>query len=142
MIKLPEMNEFEGTWEIHRDIEDRMSNQNGTLDGTATLSPGGFEGGMIYRETGGLNLGEDSDTMEATRIYLWNAHPSGIAVFFQDGKPFHVIEMDRSMPDAQHHCAPDMYHVVYDFNKWPNWNVQWRVRGPRKDYRMVTNYKR
>jgi len=32
--------------------------------------------------------------------------------------------------------------VTYDFRKYPQWRAEWRVEGPKKDYRMVTTYRR
>ena len=142
MAKLPHLTDFEGEWGISRTIDDRMASQVGSLTGTANLKPGGYEGGLIYREEGQLDYG-DGSSMEATRIYLWQNHDKGISVHFQDGRDFHVVELDRLMPDAQHYCAPDMYHVSYDFTNWPKkWTSVWRVQGPKKDYRMETTYAR
>lgn len=141
MANLPQLSDFTGNWNISRLIDDKKSNQTGTLEGTARLEPGGYESGLIYREEGTLDFGESSK-MEATRVYLWQSHARGIAVHFQDGKDFHIIELDRFMPDAQHFCAPDMYHVSYDFTHWPKWRAVWRVQGPKKDYRMTTDYRR
>jgi hypothetical protein len=141
MAKLPTLDQFAGDWTIERTIEDRMHGQNGQLEGGARIEPGGLEGGYIYREAGKLAL-EGGTEMEALRVYLWGPHEKGISVHFQDGRDFHVIELDRLMPDAQHHCAPDMYHVSYDFSRWPEWTSKWRVQGPKKDYKMVTRYTR
>jgi hypothetical protein len=139
MSKPPTFEQFAGKWSLTRTIEDRFSKQSGRLSGTALIEPGGFENGYIYREEGKLSL-DGAAEMEAVRVYLWAPHKRGISVHFKDGRDFHVIELDRLMPDAMHHCAPDMYHVSYDFNDWPEWSSTWRVMGPKKDYRMLTNY--
>ena len=141
MAELPQLSDFEGDWTISRTIDDRLAKQKGSLSGTARFEPGGYEGGMIYREEGTLDFGAGTK-MEATRIYLWQPHARGISVHFQDGKDFHLLELDRFMPDAQHFCSPDMYHVSYDFTAWPKWRAVWRVQGPKKDYRMITDYRR
>ena len=80
--------------------------------------------------------------MEASRRFIWEEAAGGIAVRFEDGAAFHVIDQSRSMPDANHHCDPDMYHVSYDFSRWPDWRAVWRVVGPKKDYRMSSEYRR
>jgi hypothetical protein len=46
------------------------------------------------------------------------------------------------MPGAAHECAPDQYRVGYDFRAWPRWMANWRVRGPRKHYRIVSTFTR
>lgn len=139
MATIPDLEDFAGAWTITRTIEDRKTKQDGRLTGTARIEPGGLENGYIYREEGTLSL-EGAGDMEAVRVYIWGPHKRGITVHFQDGRDFHVIELDRLMPNAQHHCAPDMYHVSYNFSLWPHWSSQWRVQGPKKDYKMITHY--
>ena len=61
-------------------------------------------------------------------------------VDYADGRPFH--EFDPARPRAAHWCDPDDYRVRYDFTRWPLWRAEWEVRGPRKDYLMMTDYRR
>ena len=44
--------------------------------------------------------------------------------------------------DAWHDCLPDFYEVSYNFTHWPEWRSIWRVRGPKKDYTMISDYRR
>jgi hypothetical protein len=60
------------------------------------------------------------------------------AVEHGDGRPFH--DFDPADPVARHLCGADDYAVRYDFADWPCWRAEWTVRGPRKDYRMVSAY--
>jgi hypothetical protein len=138
MPTLPSLADFQGRWKIERTIKDKRAGIDGTLSGEATLSPRA-QGGLTYEETGKLSYGPKS-SMEATRRYLWLPHAQGIEVQFDDGRPFHVIVLQRLMPDTNHHCDPDLYHVSYDFRTFPQWQSVWRVVGPMKDYRMVTKY--
>jgi hypothetical protein len=61
-------------------------------------------------------------------------------VLFADGRPFHAFDPGAARPEAAHDCPPDLYRVRYDFSDWPDWQAAWEVRGPRKDYRMVSRY--
>ncbi len=108
--------------------------------GTAVFTPR-VEGELVYVEEGELSFGSQPP-MAATRSYIWSRTDEGIAVQFEDGRPFHVIDGQKLMPDANHHCDPDLYHVSYDFTSWPDWRAIWRVVGPKKDYRMMSEYKR
>lgn len=109
--------------------------------GTAELTHSGK--GFAYGEIGKLTIGE-APALTATRRYLWHRaeEGQGIDVFFEDGRPFHAIDLTMTMPHAEHLCAPDLYHVTYDFRQWPDWRVEWRVVGPRKDYRLTTRLSR
>ena len=64
----------------------------------------------------------------------------GIAVFFADGRAFHRFVPAADTVEADHWCDPDTYKVRYDFSRWPVWQAEWRVTGPRKDYVMQSVY--
>ena len=130
---------FTGDWVLERAIEDVRAGETGTLAGTARFTPG--EGGLAYLEEGTLALG-GRPAVAASRRYLWReAGASAIEVRFADGRFFHRFYADEDAPAAVHDCAPDQYRVRYDFARWPRWTAEWRVRGPRKDYVMVTTYR-
>ena len=140
MAKIPALEQFTGFWVLSRRIEDMRGGLDGQLEGR-TVFTRDEGGGLIYEEQGELRYGE-MDGIEATRRYLWRQSNGGIGVFFADGSEFHTILGDRLMPDATHHCPPDLYHVSYDFTRWPDWSSVWKVVGPRKNYRMVSVYRR
>ena len=134
----PPLEAFEGAWEIARDIRDRLAGEDLRFEGQARFEPGA--GGLQYTEVGDLMLPRGG-TLRATRAYFYREGMAGIEVFFDDGRPFHRIPRGTA-PVASHWCDPDAYSVSYDFLSWPEWTTEWEVRGPRKDYRMVTCYRR
>ena len=135
MSGLPKLWDFEGDWQVSRRIEDTLSGQDGRFTGVARFERDGV--GLRYSERGVLELGGAS--MEAERVYLWRASGDGIEVLFDDGRAFHLI---NGSSEAAHWCDPDQYDVTYDFAGWPKWSSRWRVLGPRKDYVMVSDYRR
>ncbi|MEM6407291.1 MAG: DUF6314 family protein [Pseudomonadota bacterium] len=144
MAQFPDLEAFEGAWRLSRVIEDQLTQTKGTLTGEARFAI--REPGMLdYIESGALRLGSQPE-MEATRRYIWTQGEGRIVVQFEDGREFHDIRTDRLMPDAEHFCDPDLYHVSYDFTRWsakkPSWRSMWRVKGPKKDYRMLSDYTR
>lgn len=139
-LSLPQgLRDFEGTWRLSRRITDRRVGQTGHAVGRVVLERDGS--GLSYHESVTLHL-PGQLPIEGTRCYRWHACDDGIAVAFDDGRPFHTIALDRSRPEADHWCDPDEYDVVYDFVDWPVWTVTWEVQGPRKDYRMETLFAR
>jgi hypothetical protein len=134
------MARFLGRWTVLRNIFDVDSNWQGRFDGTADFSF--MTGGLSYREEGELRFA-GLIGYRATRSYQWR-FPGGsrIAVHFEDGAPFHAFDLGDGRAVASHYCDPDQYDVAYDFTRWPEWRSEWRVEGPRKDYRMVTIYTR
>lgn len=139
MPLLPDLSDFIGDWELHRQIEDKLGFLQGRMDGVVSFAQS--DPNLIYEENGQLVYG-DAPPMTATRTYIWKKHPRGIEVMYGDGSPFHVIEMNCLMPSAEHLCGADMYHVSYDFSKWPVWRAVWSVVGPSKDYRSVSTFTR
>lgn len=130
--------DFEGCWRLQRRIDDHRAGLIGQLEGLARFAPG--QGGdLILTETGCLRYGTGAP-LQAERRYLWRDEAGGIAVCFEDGRPFHWFSADR--PATRHDCPPDLYRVRYDFTLWPEWSACWQVRGPRKDYRMRSRYSR
>ncbi|MGL4281653.1 MAG: DUF6314 family protein [Albidovulum sp.] len=135
---VPGLADFAGRWSVGRRIEDRLARAEGCFDGVAEFAPGA-QGGLTYRETGELRLG-DGPAFTAERSYLWREGGGRIIVDFADGRPFHTF--DPAEPAAHHLCVADDYTVRYDFSRWPEWQAEWTVRGPRKDYTMRSLYRR
>ena len=132
--------DFLGDWRLDRRIEDALAGQVNEGEGRACLSADGG-GGLVYHET--LRLRPPGQTpLTGTRRYLWRQQGQSIAVLFDDGRPFHGIALGRDQSRDVHDCPPDRYAVRHDFGQWPEWRVEWRVRGPRKDYAMWTACRR
>ena len=133
---VPRLADFLGCWQIARRIEDRLLATTGAFEGMAEFVP--VPEGLAYHEQGMLTLG-GAAPLRAERRYLWRAGPDGrIIVDHGDGRPFHAFH--PADPAARHLCGADDYAVRYDFGDWPRWRTHWTVRGPRKDYRMVSHY--
>ena len=130
--------DFTGDWTVMRTIEDRLAGA-GRFEGTARFSPDGT--GLRYTEAGILTLSTGA-SMRAERTYLWRAIEAGlIEVLFDDARPFHRFDPNAGGAGERHYCDPDIYDVVYDFTKWPEWVSTWTVKGPRKDYIMRSTYR-
>lgn len=152
MPKLKSLVQFVGKWQLERTIIDHRNDLNGQMSGSAHFTPLDADA-LKYEEEGQLVYGAQP-AMFATRRYVWRSSTASkltnaeqnsavkVGVEFEDGRPFHTILLDRSMPDDIHHCDPDVYHVSYDFTRWPEWQSVWRVVGPAKDYRMTSVYSR
>lgn len=121
--------DFIGRWQIARQIT-QADGGRARFDGIAEWAPDG-----AYVERGQLDMGTAQFTAE--RRYRWT---EALDVFFDDGRFFHSVP--RCGGDAAHWCDPDQYDVHYDFSRWPEWTARWQVKGPRKDYVMVSTYRR
>lgn len=130
----PKLADFLGDWDLQRQIV-QGDGTTARFVGQARFHP--QDGALHYREAGHLHL-PGLSPMQAERCYLWREAAGRICVDHADGRPFH--DFDPADPQASHWCDPDDYRVTYDFRDWPRWQARWRVRGPRKDYTMVSDY--
>ena len=93
---------------------------------------------LAYNEKGEVTAPNKS-VMPAERRYFWQQPQTGLfEVLFDDKRYFHTFS--ASNPNAEHLCGDDNYVVRYDFSAWPVWRSTWQVKGPRKDYTMVSEY--
>lgn len=132
----PQLSDFLGEWRLERLILPAEGPQ-ARFSGGARFTPEGA--GLRYYETGEIVL-PGAAPMRAERAYLWHAEGAEIVVRFADGRAFH--RFTPAQPEAAHWCDPDDYRVRYDFSAWPAWVAEWQVKGPRKDYRMISRYDR
>jgi len=137
MLKI---DDFKGTWQITREITDRLAGQSGKLDGVAALTEAG-PGILHYEESGRLQMG-DGPVLEAVRRYQWHFSETGVDMTFEDGSTFHSFVPHGYVSGTDHPCGDDTYAVRYDFIPWPRWRSVWVVTGPRKDYTSVTEFTR
>lgn len=124
------LDDFAGTWELLRVIDDRRAGQVLRFEGAARFTA--RDGGLDYVETGRLVL-PGAGPVQANRRYRWAVRDGQVEVFFDDGRFFHAFALSGA-PRARHWCPPDDYAVCYDFGEWPVWSSRWSVNGPRKDY--------
>ena len=133
---------FIGLWTITREITDFSGGPNAQLTGRCDFVAEGA--GLTQAEVGTLQVMGSSTALKAERRYRWQAQGEVIAVFFDDGRFFHAFDPRGEEAQAEHDCPPDRYEVRYTFGvgELTAWTVEWRVRGPRKDYLSVTHFSR
>ena len=132
----PVLDDFVGSWRVTREISHREG-PDARFEGWVHFTPD--SAGLVYREEGELRIA-GQPVIRAERQYLWRAIDGGaIDVAFDDGRPFHRIA-SGAVPNDRHYCDPDIYDVAYDFSAWPEWACHWQVKGPRKDYSMMSRY--
>ena len=128
-----------GPWAFLRHLDDRRLQQPGSIVGWATFEPEGA--GLVYREEGRLWFGGDRGT--ATRSYRYRFYdPDRAEVEFEDGRPFHRLCLSAGRCAVEHLCGGDRYRGVFETLGANTLRVRWRVEGPRKDYRLTTDYLR
>ena len=131
---------FAGVWDVDRDIEDVRAGRRGRLPvarpscrrptGCATARRAGWRSRAHPRSL------QPAPTSGATAVAARSRCCSTMAASSTASCP---TETD---PGDVHACDPDTYRVRYDFRRWPRWQAEWRVTGPRKDYGMLSRFRR
>lgn len=134
---MPQLSDFTGKWSVSRQVHDTLSGGVTQFHGMAEFAL--QDAGLHYSESGQIVV-PGRAPMKAERRYFWEQDGDDIHVAFDDGRPFHSFSCLTNMVEAAHWCPPDQYDVSYDFRDWPRWSSTWRVKGPRKDYVMVTQF--
>ena len=130
-----------GTWRLHREVEDRLAGEHRTVAGTSVLEL--VEPGRVrWHEEGFMRWPGHDVPVQRT---LWVVREDdGWAVRFEDGRPFHPWAVGQPV---EHPCAPDHYTGLIEVDGTDgcgptSWRVEWRARGPQKDYVMRTVLRR
>jgi hypothetical protein len=129
-----------GAWEIRRNLEDGRLGQRGTFDGRAVFAPD-RAGGLAYREEGRLALG-GFETLAHQGYRFGFSAPHIAEVSFEDGRPFHALDLSAGSWEAEHLCAADLYRGLFRAEGPERWTVTWTVTGPRKDQRLESLFTR
>lgn len=130
-----------GVWQIDRQVHDARARQDGTYVGTATFL---LEGeGLSWTERGELRLGTFVGT--ATRVMHVVPGRDGAApweVRFDDGRPFHPLDLRAGACPVDHPCGEDHYAGWVRVEHEGLMVVSWRVVGPAKDHTILSRYTR
>lgn len=135
-----------GVWRIDREVHDARARTDGTYTGTATFL---LEGdGLSWTERGELRLGEFVG--QATRVMqvvpaAGAAGPRGTPpweVRFDDGRPFHPLDLRGGSCPVDHPCGEDHYTGWVRVEREDLMVVSWRVTGPTKDHTILSRYTR
>ncbi len=134
---------------MRRTIENSATGQRGSFVGVADFSPdssgAGFlsaVGGLVWTETGTLTW--PGYTGPATRtLYIEpDADSPSARVSFDDGRFFHILDIESGRCDIEHPCEPDHYVGEFIVASPEQWRTRWLVRGPAKALTIETWYRR
>jgi hypothetical protein len=130
-----------GRWRVARTVRDLATGDAGRFTGTTGFDPlpGG---GLLHREAGTFTWRGVARPAERTLRFLPGAVPGTADVRFADGRPFHDLDLTSGRYVADHPCAADLYRGEFTVRDAGHWRTVWRVGGPHKDLRLVTEYAR
>ncbi len=131
----PSLSALIGDWHVDRRIDDHVLGANGTFTGIARWTRAGDE--LSYTERGELAF--NGHRGPASRSLTYRARPDGTAdVLFADGRPFYHLDPRSGSWQARHDCGRDVYELSARRLGPGRFEERWRVRGPGKDYEIMT----
>jgi hypothetical protein len=131
-----------GVWRIDREVHDARARRDGTFTGTATFLRDGD--GLSWVERGTLRMGDFVGTATRTMsVVPGREGPTGPwEVRFDDGRPFHPMDLRGGSCPVDHPCGEDHYAGWVRVEHEGLLVVSWRVTGPAKDHTILTRYTR
>ncbi|EST21604.1 DUF6314 family protein [Streptomyces roseochromogenus] len=130
-----------GRWRVERSVRDLASGDDGCFSGAALFSaPAG--GGLLHEESGTFTWQGVARPATRTLRFLPGSAPGTADVRFEDGRPFHALDLTSGRYVADHPCAADLYRGEFTVRDADHWRSVWRVRGPAKDLVLTTDYER
>jgi hypothetical protein len=120
-----------GRWTVRRQLTDLESGTEGTFEGVAEFARDG-----TWTETGRLRFGTyDGEARRVLRVVDgW--------VRFEDGRPFHALDLSAGTCVVEHLCNEDRYAGEYVAVGPDELRVVWLVQGPRKRQVIESVYRR
>lgn len=128
-----------GAWQVTRLGWNGVPARTMRLRGMARFSPCAV--GLLFEERGMMAVG--AYLGEAVRRYVFHIESASVArVCFEDGSPFHRLDLETGLAHVQHDCTPDRYEGRYRVLATTCWLLSWRVTGPRKNQVITSRFSR
>ncbi|MGH9103876.1 MAG: DUF6314 family protein [Acidimicrobiales bacterium] len=119
-----------GDWLVRRSVEDLRNGVTGSFSGRARVRSAG-ECRAIQDESGTLVTGGRRLASRRRTLYV-GEREGAVAVRFEDGRPFHLLDLRTGGWRAEHRCGEDLYLGAFAVLSAQGWQVTWLVTGPRK----------
>jgi hypothetical protein len=128
---------LDGRWEIERMI----NGGEGRFTGDAVFHSG-EAGGAVWRETGRLMLAGFDGPAHRTLLLGPGVAPGAWQVRFDDGRPFHSLDLRTGCWAAEHLCGPHVYRGRFAVLHPDRMTICWQVTGPARADVIATDYRR
>ena len=120
-----------GRWEVRRRLTDLETGTEGDFEGRAEFGRDG-----LWVETGRLRFGAyDGEARRVLRLVAGG-------VEFEDGRPFHSLDLAIGTCAVEHRCGADRYAGQYLVVGPDELHVVWYVAGPHKRQVIDSVYRR
>ena len=139
---------LEGDWQFSREIH---GSYEAKLEGTASFQ---HEEGddekrkYLYTENAQVQMADGSE-YASKQSYIYQLKDDGIDVFKQEEgkwKLMHQLQFSSSektcVASHVHQCGQDQYAATYSIKSEDEFELSYQIKGPKKDYSIVSVYSR
>ena len=71
-----------------------------------------------------------------------SAGPGRLEASFEDGRPFHGLDLRTGACSVLHCCGPDRYRGEFTVTSPDRFEVRWEVQGPSTSLLLESRYRR
>ncbi|WP_026820145.1 DUF6314 family protein [Arthrobacter castelli] len=130
-----------GRWQLTRRLVDRSTAVEGRFDGVVRFAP---DVDALLHDESGVLAWPGRDKVPATRQLRWlpASSPWAADVCFDDGRPFHHLDLSSGPDQPSHDCRPDIYRGHFEILAPDEWMYEWEVTGPQKNLLLVSRLSR
>jgi hypothetical protein len=133
---------LKGNWTFQRTVSGEAR-----AEGTASFTRNWNT--LNYYESGVLHRFEDKKSFHVYQTYSYRLRNDLISVYFSNKQLFHPLHFDPPNPTTfpfiargTHHCEPDTYEMLYQFDNLNQFRVTCAVKGPHKNYEIYTVFQK
>lgn len=95
---------------------------------------------LAYREDLEVHIPGFSEAVYQEYLYVFEE--GCVYKKFKDNRLFYRLEVSNAEATGAHLCGEDHYQAHYSFLGQNNFTLTYRVKGPRKDYEILTEFTR
>ncbi|MCU1491039.1 MAG: hypothetical protein JWM85_2444 [Acidimicrobiaceae bacterium] len=134
-----------GSWSVRRQLRDVVTGAEGAFVGMCSVDPDQSvpddPGRLVATEEGQLFWPGYRD--RSRRVTRYRRHDTQtLLACFEDGRPFHLLDLSSGGCEVEHQCGPDRYLGTFRALAEDRLEVRWDVSGERKLLRLETSYHR
>ncbi len=144
---------FEGKWNVVRHCEERSDEAIHELNCDCRVEPkallamtiSGYAS-FILSSSNKLLYSEELDLQNSNWYqkyqYKYQPEENKIIKYFSNGDYFYDLILGKNTVKGWHKCLEDCYESEYKFLNENEMQITYKINGPQKNYKIITNYRR
>jgi hypothetical protein len=124
---------LQGTWDVQKIILDLNQKTEGTFKGTLHFKKSKEDSRiLLYCEEGMLSF-QDFEGPSFRSLFYTFPETYQANVYFAPSSFFHDLDLRTGQWSVLHSCGSDLYEGKFSVREENQWQVTWKIKGPRKN---------